>query len=126
MNGRPVVAIIGASNNRKKFGNKAVRAYLAQGFEVYPVNLHEKRIEGRTVYRSVRDIPIAIDRVSVYLPPPQTLTILDDVAAKGTGELYLNPGSESEQVLARARELGLAPILACSVIAIDDSPDNYP
>ena len=120
-----VVAVIGASSNRDKFGNKAVRAYARQGFDVYPVNPSDGTIEGLKVYRSVLDIPVEVDRVAVYLPPKRTLDVLDDIAKKGTKELYLNPGTEDQAVIDKATALGLEPILACSIIAIDDSPDNY-
>jgi hypothetical protein len=119
------VAVIGASNDRRKFGNKAVRAYARRGFDVYPVNPREATIEGLRVYRSLLDIPVALDRVLVYLPPPTTLGVLDDIAGKGTRELYLNPGSEDPTVVRRARELGLDPILACSIVAIGESPSSY-
>ena len=119
------VAIIGASNNRAKYGNKSLRAYVKQGHAVFPVNLTEDMIEGLKAYRSVLDISDDIDRVSLYLHPEDTLRILDDIAKKGTKELFLNPGSDSPEVIERARELGLEPILACSIIDIGERPASY-
>lgn len=119
------VAVIGASNNRHKFGNKAVRAYISRGHDVYPVNLTESTIEGLRVYRSVLDVPADLDAVLVYLPPATTLTVLDEIARKGTRELHLNPGSENDAVVARATALGLNPILTCSILAVGESPANY-
>ncbi|HET6350374.1 MAG TPA: CoA-binding protein [Candidatus Krumholzibacteria bacterium] len=119
------VAVIGASNHHEKFGNKAVRAYVAHGHSVYPVNLHERIIEGLTVYRSILDIPVELDSTLVYVPPEVTLRLLPAIARKGPGDLYLNPGSEDDAVVARAAELGLTPILACSILAIGDRPSNY-
>lgn len=120
------VAVIGASNHHEKFGNKAVRAYVARGHSVYPVNLRESTIEGLTAYRSILDVPADLDATLVYVPPEVTLRLLPDIARKGPGELYLNPGSEDDRVVAKAAELGLEPILACSIIAIGDRPSNYP
>ena len=119
------VAVIGASNNREKFGNKAVRAYLAHGHSVYPVNLREAKVEGIAAYRSLLDIPVDLDATLVYVPPEVTLRLLPAIARKRPGELYLNPGSEDDAVVARAAELGLKPILACSILAIGDRPANY-
>jgi predicted CoA-binding protein len=119
------VAVIGASNDRSKFGNKAVRSYLAHGHSVYPVNPRETTIEGLPVFRSIEDIPADLDVVLVYLPPAVTLVVLPAIARKGAGQLFLNPGSADDAVVARARDLGLSPILACSIMAIGDSPSNY-
>jgi uncharacterized protein len=119
------VAVIGASRDREKFGNKALRAYHAQGHRVFPVNLREKEIEGLPAFRSVGEIAEPIDVMLVYVPPAVTLRLLPEIAKKRPGKLFLNPGSEDDAVVARATELGLEPILACSIVAIGDSPANY-
>jgi predicted CoA-binding protein len=119
------VAVIGASNQREKFGNKAVRAYVAHGHSVYPVNLREARVEGIPAFRSILDVPVDLDATLVYVPPEVTLRLLPAIAKKGPGALYLNPGSEDDAVIARAAALGLDPILACSILAIGDRPANY-
>jgi hypothetical protein len=116
------VAVIGASNDRRKFGNKAVRAFLRQGYDVVPINLHETHVEGLTAYRSVLDVPGPIDMATVYVPPELGLELIDDIAAKGIGEVWLNPGAESVELVARARALGLAPIEACSIVGIGEVP----
>ncbi|HEY7376174.1 MAG TPA: CoA-binding protein [Polyangia bacterium] len=118
----PSVAVIGASNARHKFGNKAVRAYLRQGWTVYPVNPTETTVEGLPVYPTLADVPGAVDRVSMYVPPSVGITLLEAIKAKGTPELFLNPGSESDELLARATELGLDPIQACSIVDIGERP----
>jgi predicted CoA-binding protein len=118
------VAVIGASNNRAKFGNKAVRAFQQQGYTVYPVNLKQSEIEGLKAYPSIRDVPIRPQRVSVYLPPPVLLEMLPDIAARGCDELWLNPGTESDAVLAEAGRLGLNVIQACSIVGVGLSPTS--
>src|SRR5258706_15429455 len=112
------VAIIGASNVREKYGNKAVRAYLRQGWTVYPVNPNERTIEGLPVFRSVAEIPGAVDRASLYLPPQVGLGVLQSIKDKGIKELYVNPGAESDELMAEAERLGLDPIWACSIVEI--------
>ena len=119
------VAIVGASNDRRKFGNRALRAHLARDFEVFPVNNHESVIEGIRVYARVTDIPGHLDRVSVYLPPERTMEVLGDIKEKGAAQLFLNPGSESPEVLEACKALGLEPILACSIMEIGESPADY-
>ncbi|HEX5011784.1 MAG TPA: CoA-binding protein [Planctomycetota bacterium] len=120
----PSVAVIGASTDRRKYGNKAVRAYLRQGWTVYPVHPHAPQIEGLRAYRSLREVPTPLDRVSLYLPPDTGLSILDDLAAVPHTELYVNPGAESPELIARAEALGLQPIQACSIVEIGVSPSS--
>jgi predicted CoA-binding protein len=121
--GKPTVAVVGASNDRQKFGNKAVRAYLRQGWEVYPVNPRAETIEGLRSYRSVLEIPVAeLDRIAVYVPPEVGLRLLDEFAQKPHRELNLNPGTASPELLEKAEQLGLRPILACSILAIGENP----
>jgi uncharacterized protein len=116
------VAIIGASNDRSKFGNKAVRAYSQRGYEVYPINPHETVIEGLPVLKSIRDLPLRPRRISVYVPPPVVLKLLPDIAAIGCDELWLNPGTESNEVLSEANRLGLNIVQACGIVDIGLSP----
>jgi predicted CoA-binding protein len=117
-----VVAVIGASSNRRKFGNRAVRAFVRQGYTVVPINPHETAIEGLPAYRSVLDVSGAIDMASFYVPPAVGERLIDEVARKGIPEVWLNPGSESEALVARARALAIQPIMACSIVAIGQDP----
>ncbi len=122
---RPSVAIIGASADRTKFGNKSIRAHIAQGYEVFPVNPKGGEIEGLHVYASIGDVPVErLDRVILYVPPAIGLSLIESIAAKGCNELWLNPGSESDELATKARELGLEPIIACSIVDIGMSPHD--
>lgn len=119
----PTVAILGASTDRSKFGNKSVRAHLAKGFTVYPINPKADEIEGLKAFASLADIPPGkLDRVSVYLPPAVGMKVLPDIAARGCDELWLNPGTESDELVAEAERLGLNVIQACSIVDVGVSP----
>jgi len=116
------IAILGASADRSKFGNKAVRAFQQQGYDVYPVNPKEIEIEGLPAFPNIAAVPVRPEMVSVYLPPPILLKVLAEIARKGCDELWLNPGTESDEVLAEAERLGLNVIQACSIVAVGVSP----
>jgi hypothetical protein len=121
------VAILGASADRSKFGNKSVRAHAQAGYEVYPVNPKGGQIEGLPAYRSLAEVPVARpNRISVYLPPAVGLAALAEIAAKGCDELWFNPGSETPQLIAAARKLKLNAIAACSIVDLGLSPAQFP
>jgi len=119
------VAIIGASANRAKFGNKALRAFEKQGFRVVAINPNEREIEGHKAYASVVDVPEPIDMATVYVPGDVGVRVMDDLAKKGVPEVWLNPGADDDAVVERAKELGLKTVIACSIIGIGDSPYRY-
>ncbi len=126
MTSKPTVAIIGASADRSKYGNKSVRAHLAAGYEVFPVNPKAEQIEGLKVYRRVEDIPVALDRVSMYVPPQVGRTLLEEIARKGCGEVYFNPGSDDPELVEAAQQLGLKAVPRCSIVALGMSPRDFP
>jgi predicted CoA-binding protein len=120
------VAILGASAERRKFGNKSLRAHQRAGYEVFAVNPKGGRIEGLPVYARLAEVPAAhLNRVSVYLQPPATLAALDEIAARGCDELWLNPGTSNGEVLAKAKALGLHAIQGCSIVELGMSPDEF-
>ena len=121
----PTVAILGASTDRSKFGNKSVRAHLAKGFTVYPINPKAAEIEGLKASASLADLPPGnLDRVSVYLPPAVGIKVLPEIAQRGCDELWLNPGTESDELIAEAERLGLNVIQACSIVNVGVSPHD--
>ena len=87
------IAIIGASNNRDKFGNKCVRAYKSKDYTVFPVNPKEKEIEGLRCFQIITDIPESIDIVSLYITPEITKNIVNDIIAVKPKLFYFNPSS---------------------------------
>jgi predicted CoA-binding protein len=122
---KKTVAVIGASGNRRKFGNKALRAFERNGYTVLAINPNESEVEGHKTYPSVLDVPGPIDMATVYVPPDAGVKVMDDIAKKVIPEVWLNPGADEHEVVARARQLGLNIIQACSIVGIGDSPSRY-
>ena len=117
-----VVAIIGASSDPRKFGNRAVRAFRRQGYKVIPINPNESQVEGLKTYGSVLEVPEPIDMATFYVPPDIGEKVMPEVAQKRIPEVWLNPGAESEALVRLARSLDVEPILACSIIGIGENP----
>lgn len=120
------VAVLGASTNHAKFGNKSVRAHRKAGWEVVPVSLSGEEVEGLPSYRKLEEVPGELDRITVYLPPPVTLELLPEIAEKGAQEVWFNPGAADRRVLERARELGIPARDGCSIVDLGLSPSQFP
>ena len=117
-----IVAVIGASTDRSKFGNKAVRAFRNHGDEVVPINPSETEVEGLKAYRSVLDVPGPIDMATFYVSPKIGMRVIVEVAEKKIPEVWLNPGAESDDLIRLARELKIEPVVACSIRGIGEDP----
>tara|TARA_B100001013_G_C24434293_1_gene373047 strand:- start:189 stop:572 length:384 start_codon:yes stop_codon:yes gene_type:complete len=123
------VAVIGASNDRRKFGNKAVRAFLRSGYSVIPVNPRlaaaGEMVEGCATYATVLDIPQDVDLATLYVQPGIGRTVIATIAEKKIPELWINPGAESEELVTAANEQGILVREHCSIVAIGQSPVDY-
>jgi predicted CoA-binding protein len=118
------IAVVGASSNRRKFGNKCVRAYQKLGYLVYPVHPTESEIEGLRAYPSIPEVPDeTIDIASIYLPEAAALAVLPQLTQKRIGQVWLNPGADHPAVVAEARSLGLNVVVGCSIVAVGAMPD---
>ncbi|CAM9487189.1 unnamed protein product [Ascophyllum nodosum] len=101
-------AVVGASSNRSKFGNKVLRTYIWREKNVVPINPRDEEIEGYKCAKSLSELPDPQElAVSVVTPPAVTLNVVEEAERLGVTRLWLQPGSESDEVLSRAEELGL-------------------
>ena len=119
------VAIVGASNDRHKFGNKSLRAFQSEGHTVIPINPHESQVEGIKAYASVLDVPGPIDMATVYVQPEIATRLLDEFERKQIPEIWINPGAEDDGLMAEAARRGLNVIYACSIVGIGRSPAQF-
>ena len=122
---KKVVAVVGASSDRRKFGNKAVRAFLAEGHTVIPINPNEPQVEGLKTFPSVRDVPQPIDIATVYVQPDIAVQLLPEFEQTKIPEIWINPGAESDELIAEARRRKLNVIEACSIVGIGHDPYSY-
>lgn len=119
------VAVIGASNDRQRYSNKAVRAYAAEGYNVFPINPKEKDIEGIKAYPSVLDVPEKIDFASIYLNPESALRagIPEQLRDKKVKMAILNPGSENDEMMQKLESYNIEFQVICSIAALGQSPE---
>jgi predicted CoA-binding protein len=119
LSGEPF-AVAGASTDRAKYGNKALRAYLQAGRRVFPVNPTESSVEGLTAYASVLDIPEPVHALSIVTPPPITERVVADALEAGINHIWMQPGAQSAAGvnLARARGASVIAGNACILVVL--------
>lgn len=113
-------AVVGASSDRGKYGNKVLRCYAQHGYPVVGVNPRAERIEGLPCYSSLVRVPGPPRAVSVVAPPGVARSIVADAASAGVRHLWFQPGAEDVEALAEARQQGLAVIAdgPCLLVAL--------
>ena len=106
MEGGPY-AVVGASSDREKYGNKVLRAYQQHGHEVYPINPRADEIEGIKAYPSLASVPVRLRAISIITPPRITEQVVKEAAAAGVKFVWMQPGAESPEAVQAAEDLGL-------------------
>lgn len=100
-------AVVGASSDRSKYGNKVLRCYQQSGRKVVPVHPREPSVEGLPAFASLTAIPEKPGAVSVITPPPVTEKVVEEAGRLGIRHLWMQPGAESDAAVKRAKELGM-------------------
>lgn len=113
-------AVVGASKDRSKYGNKVLRCYLQKGRRAYPIHPREAEIEGRPCLPDLYALKEPVHGLSIITPPAVTERIVEDAAACGIRRLWMQPGAESARAVQRAQELGLSVIAGgpCLLVAL--------
>lgn len=111
-------AVVGASADRSKFGNKVLRCYQMHGYDVVPVNPKESVIEGVECVPSVTSLPAGVNSISVITPPQITEKVVEEAILKGIGNIWMQPGAESPQAVERCRQAGINVIADGSCILV--------
>ena len=105
----PAFAVVGASKNRTKFGNKILRCYLQHGKATTPVSPKEPEVENVAAIKALTELAgdVSSVGVSVITPPPVTLQVLDELSELGITKVWLQPGAENDEVVAKCAALGI-------------------
>lgn len=103
----PRFAVVGASTDRTKYGNKVLRCYMQNGREVVPVNPRADEVEGLKAVAGLAALGDPPPAVSVITPPAITVKVIEEAAAAGIRHVWLQPGAESPEAIERAKSLGL-------------------
>ena len=113
-------AVVGASIDRNKYGNKVLRCYMQHDRTVYVVHPKQSEIEGLPCHSDLTTLPEPVHGISLITPPRITEKVIEQVPDSGAGWIWMQPGAESDAAIARAEELGLGVIAGgpCLLVAL--------
>lgn len=100
-------AVVGASTDRSKYGNKVLRCYQQHGHEVYPINPKAPEVEGLKAYPTLAALPVKVSAISVITPPVATEQVVREASAAGVTHVWMQPGAESDAAIRAAESLGM-------------------
>jgi predicted CoA-binding protein len=114
---RRVWAVVGASQDRHKFGNRVFRSMRQAGYIVYPVNPKGGELEGAKVYPTLADLPEAPEVIDLVVPPAVSEQVVREANDLGLSRVWMQPGAESKAAIAFCRQHGIQVIYdACAMI----------
>jgi predicted CoA-binding protein len=99
-------AVVGASTDREKYGNKVLRVYQQNQLEVVPINPNAAEVEGLKAYPDLASVPGEIDGVSIITPPKVTEHVVEEAVTRGIRNIWMQPGAESEVAIEAAENAG--------------------
>jgi predicted CoA-binding protein len=99
-------AVVGASQDRSKYGNKVLRAYLQHGLDAVPVHPSAKEVEGIAAVPDLTEIKDHVDGVSIVTPPKVTEGVVKQALALGVKNIWMQPGAESDEAVRLAESAG--------------------
>ena len=103
-------AVVGASTNREKYGNKVLRAYIQSGRAAWPINPRTEKVEGFTSYPDLASLPEVPRGISIITPPKITESVVEEAARLGVKFVWMQPGAESPRALEIAAKNGVEAI----------------
>ena len=92
------IALIGASNDKSKFGNRIYKDLRSKGYNVIPINPKDENIEGDKAYTSIQMMEELPDIVNLVVPPPIAMKVAQNAVELGVEYLWFQPGSESDEL----------------------------
>lgn len=114
----PAFAVIGASADRQKYGNKVLRCYQQHGKRVVPVNPNETTIEGIPCVAVISDLPPDVVSISMITPPVVTARLVPLAIDRGIKNIWMQPGAEHPEAVALCRERGVNVIADGSCVLV--------
>jgi len=112
------VAVLGASNKPDRYSYKAVMLLKEKGHALYPVHPTLPVIEGIPVFASLRQVPVSLDVVTLYLGPAHQAKVSEEIIESRPRHVIFNPGAENPELAERLRAAGIEALNACTLVLL--------
>ncbi|CEG12971.1 conserved hypothetical protein [groundwater metagenome] len=119
-----VIAVTGVSKDESKYGFKVFKDLISKNFRVYGVNPNADFVLNRKIYKKISEIPEKVDIVVTVVPPKITEKIIDECKSLSINEIWMQPGSESEEAIKKAENFGIKVIYALCIM-IETEKKNH-
>jgi len=115
---KKIWAVVGATTDKDKYGYKIYKELKEAGYKVYPISPKYEEIDGDKAYKSLRDLPEKPEVVDFVVNPKIGIGIVKECAQLGIENIWLQPGTVSEEILEFAKEKGINAVEACALVAL--------
>jgi predicted CoA-binding protein len=119
------LAVVGASRDGKKFGNKVYKDLIRKGYQTYPVNPNAEEIEGQPCYPNLSALPEAVDGVVFVVPPAETEKVVHEAAEVGIARVWMQQGSESVEAIRFCEEKGISVVSGECILMFAEPAEFY-
>ena len=93
-----LIALVGASNEPKKYGNKILLDLVSKGYNVVPINITEDTIAGIKTYKNVLDLKESPSIINFVVPPKIGFEITKELVENNYDNFWYQPGAESKEI----------------------------
>ena len=93
-----LIALVGASNDPKKYGNKILLDLVSKGYSVAPINNKENMISNNKSYKNVLDLEITPSIINFVVPPKIGFEITKELVENNYDNFWYQPGAESKEI----------------------------
>ncbi|WP_114296981.1 CoA-binding protein [Anaerobacterium chartisolvens] len=118
MLGKKVWAVVGATENTDKFGYKIYKRLKLKGYRVYPVSPNYNEIDGDRCYKDLSSLPEMPEVIDMVVSPAKGIAVIDEAASLGIKNIWLQPGTYNNELMAAINEKGLNAVQACVLVAL--------
>lgn len=117
---KKVWAVVGATDNETKFGNKIYKKLKRFGYEVYPVNPMYKTVDGDVCYENLSALPKKVDCIDVVVSPDRSKVVLAEAIELGLENIWFQPGTFTPEIVEASEVAGLNTVyLNCVLVELD-------